>query len=547
MSERWRYSYHILLAAFLATLAVRLTVALNVNLFQDEALYAYVASRDPFSFCPHPPGTGLMVRLGIAMFGHWELGVRFVSIVLSSLTLVSIFLVARLLLGMRGAAGAVILAAAAPIYLIFGAICTPDSAQLFFWTLLTWATAKALGLEAPGSGSLHGALARGASLRWWLLAGVCLGVGLYFKYILILYVPSLLLCLLLHPPWREKLRTPGPWLALAVAFLLFVPVAAYWDYAHGWKTLRYHLVERQSYELSARYLGVYLGGHFLFYSPLIYLAALAGMVHAGWRGIRERDGRLIYLFSMAVVVWAFFAIVALLTRRGLSREQWDAMAYVPAMIAATALYHDKLREWAGTRKAARLRVAAQVSVSLGFAMSAVIVLEGLTGFASTMVGTRTPFTALYGWKQMAGEADRQMASLPEAENAFFLGDSFVPTLQYAFYGTRKVHLYAMPHRRNARYGLDSRLVEWGMAAEFLGNETGRNALYVEEARRLSNDARSSETELEISDLSAMFRQVKAIDPIEVRHGARVVRRFRMVHCLGLRPLAEWKQYVLEER
>ena len=95
MPESVHSGYRILWITVLAALAVRLAMATSLNLFQDEALYAFIAFHDPFSFCPHPPGTGLAVLAGTAIAGHRELGVRLVSIIVSSLTLVVIFLAAR--------------------------------------------------------------------------------------------------------------------------------------------------------------------------------------------------------------------------------------------------------------------------------------------------------------------------------------------------------------------------------------------------------------------------------------------------------------------
>ena len=176
---------------------VRVFVATHFNLFQDEAIYWMTGQSDPLSFCPHPPGVAVLTRLGTLLLGRTELGVRCFSIFLSTLTLGVAYFLARELCGTAVAFWATLTLAAVPSYLFFGSIMTPDTPQLFFWTLALFFTARALmtGRE-----------------KWWFAAGATVGVGLYVKYMMILYFPSLALCFALSPAWRSQLKTRGPYL-----------------------------------------------------------------------------------------------------------------------------------------------------------------------------------------------------------------------------------------------------------------------------------------------------------------------------------------------
>jgi hypothetical protein len=77
-------------------------------------------------------------------------------------------------------------------------------------------------------------------LRWWLLTGVVIGLGLLCKYTLGVLVPPLLLFLV----WRRETRTPrvlfGVVLMSAAAFVVFVPHLV-WMVRHDFITITYGL------------------------------------------------------------------------------------------------------------------------------------------------------------------------------------------------------------------------------------------------------------------------------------------------------------------
>lgn len=83
-----------------------------------------------------------------------------------------------------------------------------DVIQLPFWALAALA--------------FHHAL-RGGGLRYWLLLGLAIGVSLWAKYFVVVLVVPLVLFLLLDREARAHLRTPGPYLAVAVAVIVMAP------------------------------------------------------------------------------------------------------------------------------------------------------------------------------------------------------------------------------------------------------------------------------------------------------------------------------------
>ena len=74
-------------------------------------------------------------------------------------------------------------------------------------------------------------------LRYWLLFGLLAGAGMLVKYtVAVLLLVAVLYSLL--APQRRLWRTPGPWLALLLALLVFLPNLL-WLWQHEWLPFTY--------------------------------------------------------------------------------------------------------------------------------------------------------------------------------------------------------------------------------------------------------------------------------------------------------------------
>jgi hypothetical protein len=505
----------LLLAIGGTLLLSRLAIALHFDLFPDEALYAWLAERAPFGFAPHPPGIPLLVRAGTLLLGKTELGVRIFPMLLTTLMLIPLYLLARDVGGGRIAFWSVIAAAAVPSYFAFGAVTTPDGAQLFFWTLALYFTFKAL---------------ETSRLSWWVLAGATVGTGLYVKYIIIIYYPSLLLCLLLSPTWRAHLRSRGPYVSIAVAFLIFAPVAIGHEYATHFTAARYHLSERQTLQPpSLKGIVTYQFLHAGYLSPLLYFGLLGAMVWVGVNGVRKKDSRLLFLFCFSAVMFVFFLVIAAVTKRVLNREHWDAPAYVAALIAAVI----SSRGGDGARCRGR-RVYASLALAVGILMSTIYVLEGTMGLGSRLTGSRPRFTKLIGWRTMAEGVDQQMkGDARTSSDVFFLGETFPCALAYAFYGHQTKRVYTLAREHSAKYGLVGVLRSID-ASRGLAHERGHDAIYVAEVNSPSRGILPPELIARTRALRQAFASMEQVRSIPVVRNRKEVKWFYVLRCANLR-------------
>ncbi|MCX7626214.1 MAG: glycosyltransferase family 39 protein [Candidatus Sumerlaeaceae bacterium] len=445
---------------------VKFLVASRLELFQDEALYWFLGTRDPLAFSPHPPGTPLLARLGTALVGRTELGVRAGNLLLGLFAIPLFYALAgRILSSKVLAAWATLAFALTPIYFSFGSICTPDMPQLFLWIALLYSTWAAVHTDD----------------RWWLAAGSLFGIGLYFKYIIVLYLPALAVYLWWSGLWRRPLESRFFWWGFGIGIAVFAPVAVLQESRTGWGALSYHLRDRQKWDIHIlANAAVYLLVHAAYYSPLLFAASVAGLFVAAQRACRWREDRLMFLAAFGLVPLIFFAVIAAVTERELSREQWDAPAYVAGLIAATWL----VREWSLAQINKPRPLPLRKVIALAFALAAltilVVIVEALTYLPSALVGKRPLFSATLGWRTLSSQLDLELNDARQKGPTVILTNSFIPAVQYGFYSKLAPEIYVLDHKVNARYGLKGLFDRLGMSVRSLENRRGIDALYVAE-------------------------------------------------------------------
>ncbi len=266
-----------------AAVLIHLFVADAVELAEDEAYY-WVWSRDlAWGYFDHPPAVAGMIRLGTALLGDTELGVRWPGVLLGGLTGVAAAGLAR----HRGLAALSL--TALPLMALGGVLATPDLPLVAAW---------AVGLHA-------------ASRRRWLLVGLAAGVAMLSKYTGLLLLPLLVA----GAGWRT-LKRPGPWLAGAVAALLTLPNVL-WNLARDGISWRFQVEHVGEAGDPLGFLGAQAG----LAGPVVFLAALAWGAVA-WR-TKDPVERLCW--------WASVPLLGIATVAG-GEANWAAPAWIGVVV-----------------------------------------------------------------------------------------------------------------------------------------------------------------------------------------------------------------------
>jgi hypothetical protein len=127
---------------------------------------------------------------------------------------------------------------------------------------------------------------------------------LFSKYSAVLTLAGAALYLLSSREHRHWLATPKPWLALAVALLIFAPVLA-WNVGHGWASFAFQGARAAGLRFRPLNPLATLAGEALFVLPWIWLPMMAVFIAAVRRGPNAwRSWLLCCLAAPPIVVFA---------------------------------------------------------------------------------------------------------------------------------------------------------------------------------------------------------------------------------------------------
>ncbi|WP_239478822.1 ArnT family glycosyltransferase [Lichenicola cladoniae] len=307
-----------------ALTVLRLLVCGFTPISADESYYWVWSRALAPGYLDHPPMTALWIRAGTSMLGSGPIGVRLLAPLSAALGTLLLASAASDLWGgtrqerrRRGIVAAVMLNAT--LLLGVGSVTmTPDTPLLFFWTLALAALGRVLATGRRG---------------WWLLVGLAIGLALDSKYTAVLTGAGLVLWLLTTRAGRSWLRTPWPWIAGALALLLFAPVLD-WNATHGWASFAKQGGRTGAWQpaRAGRYLPELLGGQLGLATPFILVLLVAGMIRAVQAGRRGEAGP-------ALLAWVTLLPLAVFVQHALGdrvQANWPGLLYPGAVIAASA-------------------------------------------------------------------------------------------------------------------------------------------------------------------------------------------------------------------
>lgn len=196
-----------------------LVVASKIAMFDDEAYYTLWARDLAWGYYDHPPMIAYMIRAGTSMFGETSFGVRFVGVVGMGVASLLVGDITRLLRGNAAQASLVIVLFNFSILVMgVGSFATPDAPSTVFWIAALWAS-----IHAVQSG--HG--------RWWIGAGVLIGLGGLSKFTNVFFAFGMLGWLICTTNGRRMLGTWRPYAAIGCAVGVLVPYLV-WNIQTDW-------------------------------------------------------------------------------------------------------------------------------------------------------------------------------------------------------------------------------------------------------------------------------------------------------------------------
>jgi 4-amino-4-deoxy-L-arabinose transferase-like glycosyltransferase len=381
------------LALIAAMTVMRGLYAGLLDLRTDEAYYWTWSRESVLSFLDHPPMVAWFVRFGTAIFGDTSFGARFAGLV-AMLAVQGLLadIVWRVTRDVRAVIIAVLMMEAS---LYFGLLMTkisPDVPQVLFVTAMGWALVR---LAVSGDG------------RWWLAAGVFAGLAALSKFTIALLIPAVVVFALV-PRWRGQwLRSPYPYVAVAIALLLFMPVVI-WNMQHDWASFRFQAVRAASatseHHWSLRTFGEFIGMQFGLVGFVLLPVVLTAVAMTAWRGFRRGDAVAMLLSTAVIVPFFYFLWKSLSLRVG---DTWPTLIW-PLGFAAAAINLAALsREGWGAAFVAMSFRWARIAIVSGIAF-VVIVCVYYLALPYNFIGRTDPVGGEAGYEAVVARVEAEL-------------------------------------------------------------------------------------------------------------------------------------------
>lgn len=222
-------------------IVIGLIQAWGTELFDDEAYYWVYSKFLDWGYFDHPPMIAILIKFGYFIFPS-ELGVRLFIVVLGTAT---IYFIEQLV---KPKNPKLFYALVLNIALLqIGSIMAVPDIPLLFFTVLFFLAYKSFSEKQDLKGSL--------------LLSIVIALLLYSKYHGILIILFTLFSNL------KLLKKPITYGVIIFSILLFMP-HVWWQIAHGYPSINYHLFERVSPEYNFSFTTDFVLGQLLIVGPL---------------------------------------------------------------------------------------------------------------------------------------------------------------------------------------------------------------------------------------------------------------------------------------
>jgi hypothetical protein len=281
---------------------INLIQASLTPLNNDEAYYWMYSKYLAWGYFDHPPMIALMIKAGYALF-HNELGVRLVTVISELAALAIIWSLSDK--GQREKENSVtvfvLLVVILPVFNIFGFIATPDSPLLLFSSIFLLTYKRFISQE---------------NFKNTLFLGLAMAALVYSKY-----HGALVIILIIFSNLR-LLKSGRFWLASIFALMIFSP-HIYWQYANGFPSFKYHLIERVG-GFNPGNIPEYILNLFLIHNPFIFPLALWLVLIKKQTGIFDR--------GLKFIITGFVMFFLAQSFRYHIEPQWTAVIGIPMII-----------------------------------------------------------------------------------------------------------------------------------------------------------------------------------------------------------------------
>ncbi|NNK93156.1 MAG: glycosyltransferase [Desulfobacterales bacterium] len=305
-----------------SAIAIRLLYFGLPELMEQEAYYWNYSQHLDLSYLDHPPMVATIIWLGTLLFGTNEFGVRIGAFVCWFITVFFIYRLTSRIYPGSAALGSIALLALLPLYFGAGLMMTPDAPLLAAWSALLY--------------FLYRTLVEGEA-KAWTGVGLSLGCGLISKYTIILLGPAILSFMLIDRDARRWFIKPGPYVAVVLALVLFLPVLI-WNFQHEWASFLFQGGQRvagKTFFTTHRLIGYIVviltpAGVLAVFHLLFAKGRFAGLINRSLSSFDTPKFKRNYIFMLLMLLWP----LTIFTLFSLTREvklNWTGPLWLAAL------------------------------------------------------------------------------------------------------------------------------------------------------------------------------------------------------------------------
>lgn len=350
------------------------------------------------------------IWLSTKIFGQNELAVRLPTILGLTIAMIYMAKMAAKMFSWNTAFHTTLLNQGLLLFNGAALIATPDGMLLPCWAGACYHALKAL---------------ENNKLSQWLLTGFWFGVGMLSKYTMLLFLPSLLLCILIIPSYRKRLFHAYPWIGILLSCLIFTPVII-WNSRNEWATFRHVLymggMDDKNF-LTIHYVGDFLAEQAALLSPLVFIIILAAWFFRAPKGRLVKDD-IDYLVWMSLPTFIVFLLLSLHSR---VYGNWPAAGYLTAIVLIAALHIS------GRYKMRGPGFIWRVSVFIAYFLTIPVLVQVVYPVLPVPIKLDRTARETVGWDKLGKEVRKTLEQMENANDPFIFGIRYQLASELAFY------------------------------------------------------------------------------------------------------------------
>lgn len=394
-TENKPFFWFLIGASLITALRALFLYTSDLDLFFDEAQYWSWSKNLDWGYYSKPPMIAWIIGTTTSICGNTESCIRLGSPIIHMLTSIVIYAIGHQLYNQKIGVLSGLTYLTLPAVTLSASLASTDAALLLFWSLTIWAFIQALESE---------------NIKWWILIGICAGLGLLSKYTMLAILFSVLVLIIINKKFRFLLNSPNFWASCIIALILFSPNIL-WNAENHFVSFLHtkdNIDASGTSSLSLKTFLEFFGGQFGVFGPILFATLLVIFCNIK-KASKKHNHQFLLSFSLPLL-----AIVTLVSFISRAHANWAAPAYITATILVVAyLVENNKHKW--VYASLILHIVAGI---VFLQACSIIQLSGFTLSHKTFdINNRTipdPYYRLRGWKTLGNKVTALKQHYPNA-------------------------------------------------------------------------------------------------------------------------------------